>query len=111
MATTQRSLEFDRVRAEKRRGLGIARAKKAHSDVLLEARRLARQEALRRATREVTIDSVMYLLIQRGYESEDLGNAAGSVFKTSEWEFTGRWVKSTRTSNHSRSIRVWRYLG
>ncbi len=38
----------------------------------------------------------------------DLGNAAGSVFKTDDWEFTGRWVPSQRPEAHGRFIRVWR---
>lgn len=36
-----------------------------------------------------------------------LGPAAGSVFKTSDFEFTGKRVNSTLKSNHAREIKVW----
>ena len=43
--------------------------------------------------------------------TEKLGAASGSMFKSKEWEFTGKRIKSKRTSNHSREIKVWRYVG
>ena len=39
---------------------------------------------------------------------DTLGPAAGSIFRGSEWEFTGNWIKSTRITNHGRMIREWR---
>lgn len=40
-----------------------------------------------------------------------LGPAMGSLFRGGLWEFTGERVRSQRTSNHVREIKVWRYTG
>lgn len=32
----------------------------------------------------------------------------GSLFKSKEWEFTGRWVTSSRPENNGRQQRCWR---
>lgn len=40
-----------------------------------------------------------------------LGPAAGSLFKTPDWSFSGRWVKSKRITNHARMLRDWDYVG
>jgi hypothetical protein len=38
-----------------------------------------------------------------------LGPAAGSVFKCSEWEFTGRRIQATvNRRSHARELKVWR---
>jgi hypothetical protein len=69
---------------------------------------VAFEVAMLRWPREVTFDDVARVLLPRGI---NLHNAAGSVFKSKEWEFTGKMVPSRRTSNNRRRIMVWRYVG
>ncbi len=58
---------------------------------------------------QVTADGVARYYEALGHDWAELGNAAGSIFKGKEWEWTGRFVASTRPSSHGRMIRVWRY--
>ena len=37
---------------------------------------------------------------------ELMGNAAGSLFRGNEFQFTGQWKRSERISNHARVIRM-----
>lgn len=90
---------------------GMKRAKRKRSLVLQQAKLIAGRIAARRQSRECSIDDV-YEYMENVYEGlhfhpRALGNAAGSVFKGSEWEFV-RFEPSTRPSNHGRIIRVWR---
>ena len=78
--------------------------------VLKDARRIAKQIAMLRLDKTVTADDVNAALIRIGI-TESLGNAAGSLFRGSEWQFTGERIKSARKTNHAREIKVWRYLG
>jgi len=55
----------------------------------------------------ITADHVMVRLSAVGYDISGFGNAAGSIFKGSQWECIG-WEPSRRVSNHGRAIRVWR---
>jgi len=57
--------------------------------------------------RTITIDDVVEALAIASDAPGLLGNASGSVFAGKMWECVG-WRKSTRVSNHARSIRVWR---
>ena len=74
------------------------------------ARKVARSIALRRKDRTATADDVGRVL-KEVYALDTLGPAAGSLFKTGDWEWTGRFAKSKRVTNHSRLLRVWRYIG
>ena len=74
------------------------------------ARTVAAEIATRRITRCVTADDVGRVLQDR-YGIESLGPAAGSIFKTSDWAWTGQYLKSKRVSNHSRMLREWKYIG
>ena len=40
---------------------------------------------------------------------DSLGPAAGSLFKGAEWDWSGQYIKSVRTTNHGRMLRVWRH--
>lgn len=77
--------------------------------LLCKARQLAREIALNDAHHRCRMDQVMLRLIQLGYSPKDLGNAAGSVFKTAEWVFAG-WKPSHRVSNHHRQTMVWQWV-
>jgi len=52
-------------------------------------------------------DDVFRILIAN-YGINTIGPAAGSIFKGERWEWTGRVIESSRTSNRRRLIRVWR---
>lgn len=100
--------EFYLNRGLERKADGVALACEKRSDVLAIARRLAVKHARRDPNGECTADDVQDALRPHGYSSADLGNAAGAVFPRSRWEFTGRWTRSRRVSNHGHQNRVWR---
>jgi len=57
----------------------------------------------------ITADDVVRWYAIRGINLPGkLGNAMGSLFRASCWEFTGRYVKSKRVSRHANTIRVWK---
>ena len=91
--------------------IGQERAAESAGSRLEWARDLAREIARGRADREVTADDVGRELKRHGLDSTFLGAGAGSLFKGSEWEWTGRRVNSMRMKNHAREIRVWRWVG
>jgi hypothetical protein len=105
-AMSQQTL-FDATQAAREKELGMARAQSNRSEVLANALDVA--ILIGRNNAEVTIDDVFITMAAFDMHPELLGNAAGSVFRfMSLFEFTGRWVKSKRVSNHGRYIRVWR---
>jgi hypothetical protein len=75
------------------------------TDVLTDARTLARLHAKRYGT--VTAD-IVGRLMKEVYDIDSIGPATGALFRGPEWEFTGQRVLSSRVSNHSREIKVWR---
>jgi len=99
---------FDIVEGEKAKKGGMTAAAWSRSDLLTEARAVAHDLAIVRATREVHADDVNREMKRRGIPFEELGPAAGSIFKTGNWIFTGKRVKSARISNHARELKVWR---
>jgi hypothetical protein len=109
--TTQPMLDFDRKTfspevAEKAKQEGMDCAALLKSDSLALARSACKMAALDRPDRTATADDAQAYLVKCGLEP--LGNAAGSLFLSSEWEFTGTWRKSERVSNHGHKNRVWR---
>ena len=64
------------------------------------AHRLAKQNGT------VTADQVQAELALMGYTSRDLGNAAGSIFRSSKFRRVGE-VNSTRPGNRGRKIAQW----
>jgi hypothetical protein len=100
---------FDVEEGERRRGDGMGAAAVSHEHVLRLARHACVEAALARSERTATADDAQNWLINQGYSSDYLGNAAGSLFADKDtWEFTGRWVRSQRVSNHGHQNRVWR---
>lgn len=97
-------MQFNLEAGEKAKVRGLTLAEIHRSSLLMTARSAARLIA--RSKGSVTIDDVVEAMAERGHGL--LGNASGSVFKGSEWEFTGQWVKSARVSNHARMNRVWK---
>ena len=88
---------------------GMQQAAGNSKEQLDTARRVAVQIAKRRVDRTVTADDVGRVL-KEVYGIDTLGPAAGSLFKTKDWEWTGQWRKSKRVTNHSRMLRVWRLV-
>ena len=86
---------------------GMAKAAENRKGVLELARGIAIGFALSRPTKTCCADDVIEALIIRGHRPEELGNAAGSIFKRDTWTFTGEWKPSRRPSNHARFVRVW----
>lgn len=100
---------FDAAEADRRKEEGRQRAAFARADLLLVAQACARAVAGRLGS--VTMDDVALELSLVGEDASCLGNAAGSVFRGEEWEWTGQVVRSARPSTHGRMIRVWRLRG
>lgn len=102
-------LEFGQLLAD--RGLARAAGKPSREELLEIAQRVAVEIARTRSSRLVTADDVQAALIQEGYHPGDLGNAAGAIFRSAEWEWTGEMVPSRRVSRHGNLIRVWQWKG
>jgi hypothetical protein len=100
----QQTFDWDKAHRKKKEGMTLAAD---HRMRLLEhARDIAEVIADQKGT--CTADDVQRELIVQGFEPSLLGNAAGSLFPRSRWEFTGAWKSSQRVSNHAHQNRVWR---
>ena len=75
-------------------------AQSAYLTGLSTAIRLAKQNGT------VTADQVQQEIAKFGYTSHNLGNAAGSIFRSSRFRKVGE-VKSTRPGNRGRKIAQW----
>ncbi len=99
--------EFNPDEAERRKRKGMDDAAQARADLLELARTVAVRIAERQPDRLCTADDVQLHLISLGFEPDELGNAAGSIFRGARWQFV-EFIRSARTTNHRRIIRVWR---
>jgi hypothetical protein len=97
---------FDLPEALKARDVGKNLAEAHRANVLRNARAIAIWVAEGRDDRCVSADDVYRHLTY--VQSRKLGNAAGSLFRGSRWENTGRRKQSKRISNHARWIMIWR---
>ena len=98
---------FSKRRSKETRETGMARAALAHLEDLVIARGIAREIACASPTQTCDADQVQRVLLEKGIK---LGNAAGSLFKGTEWEWTGEIRNSIRITNHARMVRVWRLV-
>lgn len=98
---------FDAAEARRRMeyGIKVAASSTARVVALEIARALAREISLAHGV--VTSDDVALAMHRRGLSYEDLGNAAGSIFRCG-FAWTGDVRQSIRVSTHNRIIRVWR---
>jgi hypothetical protein len=87
---------------------GMAQAAACRNPLVDKVRRHLRHLAQERADHLVTADDAYKFLDSIGENETALGNAAGSIFRSPEWEATGCWTASTRVSNHARMLRGWR---
>jgi hypothetical protein len=109
MKATDDAATFDGEEGERRRSDGMDAAAVSRKHVLRLARHACVVAASMRVDRTATADDAQKWLIDQGYSSDYLGNAAGSLFTDKNtWEFTGQWLTSQRVSNHGHKNRVWR---
>mgnify|MGYP001575493247 CR=1 FL=1 len=78
----------------------------SNSQLLEQAQDLAVTLARAREDRTISADDV-YAALEAAKMPTDLGPAAGSLFRGRRWKFSGRYINSTRASNHARTIRCW----
>ena len=105
---TEAKDQFDLKQGEALKELGIMFASQNRLHELAIARKIAREIALKSPDHTCHMDLVQFRLIDMGI---DLGNSAGGLFKdSSQWVWTGRFVKSARKTNHARIIRIWKLL-
>jgi len=105
---TQDMFNFAEGQAARDAGLNRACIPSFRKEALRKAK--AHAIALGVALGEVTADDVKRRMLNYGDDPDDLGNAAGSIFRGSEWVCVG--VKqSERKSRHAGKISVWRLKG
>jgi hypothetical protein len=97
---------FDLNEGNRLRVTGSILARDSRSELFAIARGLAVNLAREHGT--VSYDDVYREMVASGMSPELMGNAAGSLFRGNEFQFTGQWKRSERISNHARVIRVWR---
>ena len=102
MTYKQRLKDLQEGKKAKERGLD--RLEDSQGDFLTTIRAVARRIA--RQSGKVTSDDLRIWAREHNLAPQHQ-NAWGAVFRGSEWEQVG-WTKSTVTSNHARSIRVWK---
>ena len=107
MKTLQRAM-FDKHASEQAKRDGLATAAEGNRrDMLTSARVVAREIAAQRP-QGITADDVVLALVERGHDVHSLGNAAGSLFRGPEWQFTGERRRSVRIHAHANELKVWR---
>lgn len=92
---------------ELQKEFGIELACSANQDYLILARKVAVNFARTSIEHEISIDDVRSELI-RIKPDIVFGPWMGGVFRTPDWEFTGKFVKATHKGCHARPISVWR---
>ena len=100
---------FDRIESQLRKDTGMKVAAENRSEALAVAREVALALGAQKIA-GVTADDVKEKMMEMRLQKElkNLGPAAGSIFKTQDWEWTGRFKPSENMSNHGRLLRVWR---
>jgi hypothetical protein len=96
---------FDAPEAELRKAAGLAQVYRHNETWVSIARRCA--ESIAREHGTVTADEVRNVLYPLGYIPRH-PNAWGAVFKGTQFEWTGEWIKSRIPERHGNNIRVWR---
>jgi hypothetical protein len=91
-----------------RKEAGMEAAARNRSELLVFARQCALDVAQFRHDRTCTSDMVAAKMALMGASYDDLGNAAGSIFKGNQWRFTGEYTKSQRPTAHARDIKIWK---
>lgn len=100
---------FDWAKSQEAKRSGTEQAAHSRAYMLTRARSIA-VEVARRLGRDITIDDVLREMLHRGFDIKALGNAAGSIFKGDQWQFTGNYRPSVRISNHGRVVKIWKLV-
>lgn len=95
---------FDFGESDEAKKKGMSKAASANKD-LARAREVARSLCVKFGSCDA--DQVGRVLADQ-YGIASLGPAAGSIFKSGEFEPTGRFVRSARKSNHGRILFKWK---
>jgi hypothetical protein len=106
---TQTGFDFDA--AQEARDAGINRA--CNPAFRKEALRKAKDHALAlgHSLGLVTIDDVKRRMLNYGDDPDELGNAAGAIFRQDPaWEYVGS-KPSEQVKRHAGRSGVWRYVG
>lgn len=103
-------MQYDLALGKQHKEEGMALAAENRADQLALAREVARLKALDSPNKTCNADTVMREL-STIYGIDSLGPATGSIFRTTDWRFTGHWTPSRRVTNHARMIRVWEFVG
>tara|TARA_R110000824_G_scaffold149861_1_gene320230 strand:- start:508 stop:864 length:357 start_codon:yes stop_codon:yes gene_type:complete len=100
---------FDASESERLKNSGMELAAEPKNELLKIARDCASAVALA-GNGTCNADKVAQRMGWLGYSLDELGPAAGSIFKGKDWEFTGDRVNSKRITNHARELKVWRLV-
>lgn len=92
--------------AERLKAVGQAKAAENKKSLLAYARKVAK--GLASDGRAISADDVQRALSEKGISVSALGNAAGSLFRESCWEWTKEFVKSARPHSHANLLRLWK---
>lgn len=96
--------------AQRLKEAGLRLASAGRAERLRYARRVARGIA-ERGDRTCNADQVQERLADLwGFGPDWLGPAAGALFRTPDWTFTGERIESRQPGNHAREIKVWRLV-
>ena len=94
---------FDMEESKRLKEHGIKAAAKKRPELLRIARTIAKEIAVSQGT--VTADDVAEELRERALG--DMGPAMASVFRSSDFAWTGLRVMSKQVNNHGRELKVW----
>lgn len=78
------------------------------NELLEKAREIARSLCVKAGSCDA--DQVGRIMAEK-YGIPTLGPLAGSIFKSAEFEHTGRFVRSSRKTNHGRILFKWKLKG
>ena len=95
--------KFDMEESKRLKEHGIESAAEKRPELLRIARTIAKEIAVAQGT--VTADDVAEELRDRALG--EMGPAMASVFRISEFKWTGLRVMSKQVNNHGRELKVW----
>lgn len=106
--TDQLSL-FDRQESQRHAVEGVTLAVENNAVRVVKAREIAK-EVWKRLRRPISADDVVMEMVKRKINA-NIGNAMGGLFRTTDWRWTGEFVKSARVRSHANLLRTWVYVG
>jgi hypothetical protein len=97
---------FDAKASEEAKEAGIELAVANRKELVDAARVIA--VALLKEKEAISMDDVVQVMPQYGLNPDDLGNAAGGIFKCSMFKWTGEYTLSRRIRSHRNRLMTWR---